>query len=355
MKKIKILFFILTYLSVNLSSAQLKEIFEKGSIINNSDNEIKGYIKNDDFTYKSTKICFKSTLEDKKYIIYDTSQIKSFQTERGEKFDLFTVNLNNNSTEATLFAKKILDGETSLYKGLHKSLVFYIIKKNNTNYILQNDMFFSGQTEVKRYNFRGILNLVTENLPIKTNTEVKFSENIFIDIITKYNLSKGSDSKEIKLKEKKTTKFLIVNIGGGARGDESEYFIQLINRIYYPRISKNSSLNIGINYYNYQFTESNIENKQSLITIPFQLQHNILNKNIRPYIFTGFNFSYLTRVDNQGNSQIESGLQNDFGFSFLLGGGLEVDIYKGLMLKSEYRHETFTHLILFGIGYNFSK
>jgi hypothetical protein len=341
--------------SANLSNAQVKEIFEKGFIIKNDNSKIEGYIRNDDFLHKISEICFKTSLTEKKCTIYDTSQIKTFQTEKGEIFDLFKIKLDNNASDVTLFAEKILEGETSLYKGVYKSAIFYIIAKNNNNYILQEDMFFSGQTEIKRYNYLGILNLATDNLPIKTHTEVKFSENAFIDIISKYNTSIGSENKEIRLKEK-ANKFIIVNVGRGFESEETEYFFQLINRIYYPRFSKNTSLNIGINYYNYKYTESNIKNTKSLISLPFQLQHNLFNKNIRPFVFTGMNINYLRVVNENGNSLIEkSGLQSDFGLSFLLGTGIEIDIYKGLMLKGEYRHETFTHQILFGIGYNFSK
>jgi opacity protein-like surface antigen len=68
------------------------------------------------------------------------------------------------------------------------------------------------------------------------------------------------------------------------------------------------------------------------------------------------NFSYYSKKDKNGKSLLEdSGLQSEFGLSFLFGAGIEIDLYKGLMLKSEYRHETFTQLILIGIGYNFSK
>jgi len=65
-----------------------------------------------------------------------------------------------------------LNGKTSLYKGLHEKSVFYIISKKDKNYILQNDKFISGQTKVSRYNYVGILNLATENVPIKTNTTI---------------------------------------------------------------------------------------------------------------------------------------------------------------------------------------
>ena len=358
MKNFKIIFLIQFFLIFNLSSAQLKEIFEKGTITRKGGTKVNGFIRNDDLKYKLYKTCFKQSLSDDNCVVYDTNQLKSFKTEKGEVFDLMTLSINNKTIEVTLFAKKIVEGEVALYKAIYNSNVFYIISKNETKYILQKDLFISGQTEVKRYNYLGILNIATDNFPIKTNnTLIEYSENNFKEIINQYNKSLGFESKTIKLKEK-ATNFLILTAGTGFTEDNgSEYFFQLTNRIYYPNFSKNTSLNIGLNYYNLSFNDR-LEGdvNQSLISLPFQIQYNFINKNIRPFVFSGINISYNKRVDNDGNSLLDDkGFQKDFGFSFLFGGGIEIDLYKGLMIKSEYRYETFNHGILFGLAYNFSK
>jgi opacity protein-like surface antigen len=362
MNYIKLIVVASLLLITNQINAQLKENYEKGQIITKNGKKKSGYIRNDDFKHKISKVCFKTSLADKKCRPYDTSELILFQTENGEVYNLFVIKLDNDVTQATLFAKKILDGKAaSLHKGYHNQNVFYIISKDDKNYILQNDQFISGQTEIKRFNYVGILNFATKNLPIRTNTKVEFKEQLFIEIIGNYNTEESSDFNIIETKEKPTN-FLIVNAGIGlGNSNESEYFAQFTNRIYFPKFSRNTSLNIGLNYYNYQYTETDeigrdTEVTQSLISAPFQLQYNFANKNIRPFIFSGMNFSYYSKKDKNGKSLLEdSGLQSEFGLSFLFGAGIEIDLYKGLMLKSEYRHETFTQLILIGIGYNFSK
>jgi len=60
-------------------------------------------------------------------------------------------------------------------------------------------------------------------------------------------------------------------------------------------------------------------------------------------------------VDDKKNSLIEDGLQMNYGLGILYGTGIELDINKRIMLKSEFRYQLFNHLILFGIGYKFSK
>lgn len=337
------------------AKAQLGDTFEKGSIVTIENVKIDGHIKTDDLSNLSSKICFKPTETDVKYIYYDTNQIKSFQTETGKTFDLLSFKINNNSESINVFASLILKGEISLYKTVYKSTTFYIIVTKDENYVLQNDELISGETKMIKYNYLGVINLATEGFSSKNYQKIPFDEEDFIKIISEYNASKGYESKEVTYDEK-NIHYFIVNIGGGHKKDESELFFQAMYRIYYPKISRSTSLNLGLNYFNYQFPDvPNGNIKESLISVPLQIQQNILNKNIRPYVFMGLNFSYLKIVDDKNNSLLKNGLQSNYGIGILYGAGIEIDLYKGIMLKSEFRQEVFTHLTLFGIGYNFSK
>lgn len=357
MKLFKKLYLLLIFLSIQLANSQLKESFEKGFIITKTGEKISGYIRKDDFKNKVNKICFKKILENKKCKLYDTIQITSFKSGDDELYDLFEVEINNKSKKITLFAKKLLGGEISLYKGFYNGDTFYIVSKREENYILQKDKLVSGETKVTRYNYLGILNSATENFPIRTGATVEFNQRSFIDIIGNYNKSKGANYEVIKTNDERQN-FWIITGGLGFGNEESEFFFQFNNRLFFPKFSRNTSFSTGLNYYNYQYTDTQLDTEvtQSLISIPFQIQHNFLNKNIRPYIVTGASLSFLSRNDEDGNSIIEeTGFQSDFGLGFILGAGIELDLYKGLILKSEYRHETFTHLLLFGIGYHFMK
>jgi opacity protein-like surface antigen len=85
------------------------------------------------------------------------------------------------------------------------------------------------------------------------------------------------------------------------------------------------------------------------------LQQNLFNKSFRPYVSAGLDLSYFKYTNNKGISQIGKGVQNNFGVGFLYSAGIEADLYKGLMLRGEYRYEVFSHLLMLGIAYNFSK
>jgi len=245
-----------------------------------------------------------------------------------------------------------------LYKTIYKSTTFYIVVTKDENYVLQNDEIITGETNIKKYNYEGVLNIATEGFLVNNYQKIAFNELDFIKIISEFNTSKGYKSNKVTYDEK-NIHYYLVSIGGGVKKDESEIFFQAMYRVYFPKISRSTSLNLGLNYFNYQFSESSYGTtslyKKSLISIPFQFQQNILNKNIRPYIFAGFSLSYLKSIDDKNNSLIEDGFQKNFGIGFLYGAGLEIDIYKRFMLKSEIRNEIYNHLILFGIGYNFSK
>lgn len=353
MKKCKVLLYITICLSINFSFSQLKENYEKGSIIKNNDEKIDGYIRIDDLSKLSTEICFKLTETDKNCTIYNTSQIKSISTENGRYFDLLTIKMDQTKEEIRVFADLILKGVASLYKSAYQGSTFFIIINQNKSYVLQNDVLFLGATEMKTYHYKGILKLATKGLLYSEN-DIKFDQKDFIKIVTKYNSLKGFDSKIVETKEKRVS-FVIVNVGGGIKKDENEFFVQGIYRIYYPNISRSSSLNIGLNYFIYHYPALyNKNTTQTLTSIPLSFQQNLLNKNFRPYLFGGFNLGFQKVVES-GVSILPNGFQKNFGIGLLYGAGVEVDVYKGFMMKCEYRNEIYPHLILFGIGYNFSK
>lgn len=347
--------FVLFFLLSLISNAQLKEKFEKGWIVKNNNNKIEGYIKTDDLSKMSSTICFKPNLEEKNCTSYGTTQLKSFQTFNENTFDLLNLKINKNKDEVDIFANLIVEGgELSLYKSIYNSDILYVIIKNSKNYVLQNDKLISGEMKIRKYNYEGILNFVTENLIVKNNLNTKFDENNFVKIITEYNKSKGTQSKDLRT-ENNSINYIIANIGLGYNNNNSQYYGQIMYRKYLPKISRSTSLNVGINYFNYQFTEQNEDFTQSLLSIPLQIQQNIFNKKIRPYLFAGISLNYLQLEDKNNNSVLSNGLQTTYGINLLYGVGIEIDIFKGIYLKSEYREEAYTHPIVFGIGYIFKN
>lgn len=346
--------------------AQLKDSYVKGSIELQNGQRLNGYIKDDEMAKMNFKVSFKGKREDKTIRMYDTSDIKRYQLDDGEAFELLHIRGEYMTHDISVLGKLIVRGKASLYKVNYKSDIIYIVTKDDNSYVLQNDKRDNSQmsTDVTYYYFKARLyEAVASSDVSKEKVEnISFIEKEFIGVIKQYNNFYKSEN-EILVIRKKPVRFIIVNAGGMYKNsNRKEYFFQGIFRTYFPKISRGASLNTGISYFNYKNVirrgqwpwNEVIDKTYSLITVPFQLQQNFLNKKIRPYAFVGANISYIKITDQSGSSQIDNGLQNNFGVALLYGAGIEADIYKGIMLKTEYRDENFAHLVLVGIGYNFS-
>lgn len=342
--------------------SQLKDKFIKATILLQNGKIIEGFIHDDQIAVMNYNISFKAAETENKLTIYDTSNAKNITLENGEIYELIHYKGNFMTSEVSVLAKLIVRGKASLYQAFYKDDEIYIITNNGMSYPLQNDKLEQGASELTLYNYKLFLNNALFDAPVsKSKIEnASFRDKDFISLVTDYNKAVNAENKIITSK-RKPVHYIIASAGGMIRSsEEKEVSLQGIYRRYLPTLSHSASLNIGINYFNYHYRGLNKYNISknlinTLISLPVQIQQNFLNKNVRPYAFAGFNFSYVKQVDDKGVTQLDKGLQQSIGVGMLYGTGIEADIYKGVMLKSEYRYENFAHLIMAGIGYNFSK
>lgn len=337
----------------------MKETFEEGSIVLNNGIVKKGFIKIESLAKMNTSVQIKESLAVKETEIVESVGIKSLETENYVVYQQFKIRINKNTDEIIVLANLLLEGKASLYAFNYNGEIFYIVVNNQKDYVLQKDSFKSGDKKVIRNNYIGTLNLATEGFS-GANSSLSFDNNSFVKTITAYNKSQNSETKLI-ININKSKSFLLAYAGVGIPSNtEKEFFAQGIYRVFMPSISDGLSLNTGFNYFNYEYSNpiydrQNLSFTANIYTIPGQLQYNILNKAVRPYIFGGLSLLYIDAKDVNGDDVIEKGLQSSFGINYNYGAGIEASVYKGIMLKAEYRHEALRHLFLCGIGYNFSK
>jgi len=367
MKKqlLKISFFIFLLFCQIAVYGQLKNFYVKGTIELQNGQTLTGFIRDDVMADMNYRIRFKSTLADTSIYFYDTTQIKNFRLEDGEVYELLHFRGLYMKGDVSVLAKLIIRGKASLYSLVYNSDQLFIITNDGKLYVLQNDKLEGSSLalEEKQFYFKAALNNAVMGSDISNAKleKVRFSERDFRAIITSYNKYAGSENNIVAFK-KKPVRFIIASAGGMIKkADEREIYFQGIYRLYFPKISRRASMNVSLNYFNYKYkVVSNFPGNtseiltNSLISLPFYGQYNFLDKKVRPYAFTGLNVSYLKISDEQGNSVLPKGFQKNFGIALLYGVGVEVDIYQGFMLKSEYRKENFAHLILVGMGYIFS-
>ena len=364
-RRIKLFLLFPVLIFTNSVLAQLKNSYIKGAVELQNGQKLQGFIKNEELSKLNTRINFKSTEESKEIVVYDTSKLKSFRLEDGDIFELLKIHMDGVDSSMSVLAKLLVRGKASLYKINYNSDDIYIAVNVTKQYLLQNDKLDNGFTslDLTEHYFRNNLRGAVPGSAISTEEleRTSFREREFIDIISKYNKAEGSDNIVSVGKEKKTS-FVIADIGGMYKNaDESEMYIQAMYRIFIPKISRNSSLNIGIHYFRTKYSDIThpafyaVKNNYTttLISVPFQFQQNLLNKAIRPYIFAGLTASYYKVVDQSGVEKTQGGFQNNFGLGFSGGGGIEATLFKGFFVKGEYRYEIFSHLILAGIGYIF--
>lgn len=362
MKSTKNLFFLLLLCTVTVSFGQLRETLFKGTLVLTNGQIKEGFIKNQSIGEFAKEVKFKTAETDKNFESFTPQNLKSFTTQNGHSYEKLIIKINNNTDEIAVIAQKILKGKASLYLTYYDATTIYVVEKNGVFYVLQNDVLGTSDMQITKYNFRGLLNIATEGFAGRQG-ELSFDDKTFINIITAYNKTIDSESTILVSKEK-TAKFFTV-YGGIANGTfeaDRNLFFQSNFRVYFPSISRTTSINLGINYISGQFnntivyTNSTVIDTYSrqLISLPFTIQQNFATKSWRPYVFGGFGIVNIKITDGKNDSIIDKGFQKDSGISMVYGAGMELDIYKGITTKVEYRYEL-NSFYLIGIGYNFMK
>ncbi len=378
MKK-KLVLLCLFILLSNKNFAQINDVFEKGYIELNNGEKLEGLIKLDDKETISKMISFKKNEADIE-TNYAPTVIKKAMLNNGEIYYALTFKIKRDTEEITIFAKQLVKGKASLYKTTYITEDIYIIINDEKSYVLQDEKIIND--ELVNYRFLGYLNIALENKK-GYGLDTRFNENTFVKLVSEYNGSKQSINEVIAYDNKTINQYLIF-LGSSIpkNSQEKEVFFQALSRVYFPRISKSTSLNFGISYYIYKsqvstsdsgnynddygnphvYTNYQIHNyKLDLLSIPFQVQQNILNKKIRPFFYVGFDLNYAkgmdsynktTKIDNHYDVTRTENYDystKGFGVGFLLGAGIEADIYKGLMLRAE----TGYNLASIAVGYRF--
>ncbi len=346
MKK-KLILFCLFILLSNKNFAQISDVFEKGYIELHNGEKLEGLIKLDDKENISQKIIFKKSNIDIE-TSYDPTVVKRAILNNGEIYHALTFKIKRDTEEITLFAKQLINGKASLYKTTYITEDIYIIINDEKIYVLQDERIINN--ELVNYRFLGYLNIALENTK-GYKLETRFNENTFVKLVSEYNGSKQSTN-EVITYNNKTINQILVFLGTSIpnNSQEKEVFFQSVSRIYFPRISKSTSLNLGISYYKYSdkyktYYYGKVQDykiESSITSLPIQVQQNILNKRIRPFFYAGIRLNYIKVVDNFYNG-------DGFDFDIFFGAGIEADIYKRLML----RVETGYNLPSIAVGYRF--
>lgn len=357
-------FIIFCLIGINVQ-AQIIDEFIKGYYVDLNGNTKNGWIRNGAVRDINNGIIYKETPNDKEIII-KASEISNFRFENGERYTRFYYKNFEDDKMNYILAHNIVTAKLSMYEFYEKSEQMFFLKKDSITYILRNDDLEG--TITRRSNYRQLISVMTDDC-INKKFEIEalyFSLKEIEKIIRDYNICIGATIETEKEAKQKTVNHLIVGVSGMPGKKQNEIIGYVLYRKYFPKISKGASMNFSLNYFygNSFFLESVprlatyssriINYNYSLSSLSVYGQENFMNNNFRPYAIIGFMAYNLDEKYSPDTQYYPKGFQLDYGFSYVVGFGIEYNFYRGLMLKSEYRIDLFSHLVNVGIAYNFS-
>ncbi len=357
--------FIITFLIFIGFNTQLKAQINlsdiKGTIVLNNGDQLTGFVKGKTLSKMNLGVMFKLPTE-KNFITYSINDFEKLQLENGENYQVLEVSILEDSAKRKVLGALLLKGEISVYAASYNEKGIYILVKNGKTYWLQDDELISNKMTVTKHFFKNTLFLILQDGGINENEliRIEFNEEDILNMVKRYNKAKNSPSESFKYKTPYQS-FMITSINGNFfNRDDYEGMANIFYRFYSPRISKSTSLNIGIQYSYRRQTRLRYNgsgNQEyhptiSSISIPFLIQQNVLNKKIRPFLRGGLTLVYSNIDTNSPRDKISKGFQKSYGIGVLYGVGLEIDLLKLLMLKGDFYRDAVDHLMTVGIAYN---
>lgn len=330
--------------------AQLKETFIKGQLELGNGISYQGYFKREALKKIRKGVTFKKEFSDSVQY-YAASDIKEAKFETGEIFRAISYLNVATQLEEIFLASLLVDGKVSLYETEFEDDFAYLLAKNGEYAWLQEDRIEDGS--LRRFYFRNKLAafLTSDIISSSSFERIGFDEKELIEIVSLHNNQVSSKNIVVK-KSVENMAYLIIGFSGMHKNNNNkEYNVSAVYRSYFPAISQSTSLNIGLSYYYNIYTRDEDKFKRQLYTLPLFIRQNILTKSIRPYIDVGLNLSYIEdRIFGTNLSTIPRGPQQNYGLGFLVGAGIEMDIFKQYQIKTEYKFENYGHLLMVGVA-----
>lgn len=340
-----------------LINAQLQDEYIKGTLHFTDGRKEPTLILNEETGKLNNSVTVQDSSSKKSRKKYTAADILSIEFENGKKFRQITFTPHKTVDTLTVLGRVLVTGRVNLYQVFYKESMILIAAREDNTYPMQKDEFTSNDKEVKEHFYNSFLMNALKDAPDELRekaAKIDFDEKRISRLIFEYNQLYNNPA-ELSVIKKENKKF----ITGGLlfkKTKNTPYAIWgfIHYRLYFTDFSRSTSFNTGFHYYQYQFKtayspiQTNTFNR-SIASIPFFVQQNLLNKSFRPYVFGGFNLSYIATKAGTQNIEDETGFQKNYGLHFLGGAGIEINLLRHLMLKTDYRFENFNHGFMGGL------
>lgn len=359
-------------LSLLLTSSRIfcQDVFRKGYVVNNNSDTVRGYIREDLEETLLQSITFTDASGTKK--VLSISDIKAFAFDQGPIFRLISYWHPLDSIKRQIhFAKLLMSGPFELFSFRKKDKLNFVVFTTDSSYLLYDDQTTQLGEVTEQGNYRNFLAFFARDCPKVSATagNVNFNEQALISFFSSLEKCNGTfSSTQISYSKPKTERYILLTAGAFALDNKSEISGQALIQFLWPSFSKKTSLNTGLSYSRNSketttpYSLGKIKDKlvTELYEVPLVVRYNILSRRVRPYIYGGAAVGTkreLETVSKVSSFETEtfSADHSSFGATVLLGGGIDVSVWKNLVINVDWHYDLISHLPVIGIGYRSNK
>lgn len=357
-----------SFCSIGFAQRKLSE----GYIVRNNGDTLRGFVDERAEYQLWQRVRFKSHKEDRQFQEFGTGELRAVEYD-GALYRPITFNNSQVDTPGVYsgFGKLLVEGYYELYHLYQDNESYFVVRQDTSTYFLYEKTDDDGV--IIPGSFQNLLNFFSSNCPVhKDVLKVQFTEKALSDFMMTVNACTGKEPSAVGLSHYKSAPAMLnfVLFAGGIPGNsKSQAVIDGAVRLSFPQWDKHASLNLGFRYtsitssYNLiNFSDQNFTVKATdkISSIPFTFQYNIFSGIIQPYPLVGFSYAFSTISAPYVSPLSLSPDSNDPPFSgsnklvaVIFGGGVEIHPFKELFIRSEFRYESRSQYVVFGLGYKF--
>jgi len=339
--------------------------FEKGYVVSSNGDTTRGLLKRSTYMELAQTVEFRASKDSTASYFYTTHDLKSFAFDEGDLFEAVTYadTANKNKTE---FGHIVLEGYYNLYALARQTLSEYLVKSSDTAYLLYDDnvdVFDDFDKKVQLGNYRNMLAFLARDCN-RSNTEfekLQFSQHDIMHAVKQLNECHQSSSIVHRQKAKLDAHVVLyagafvlnntwAQYSGGAelrlRNTKVSRKLAFVTGLHYSRI-----IEVEKGYFYNPYLISKRDRITEIYSVPATIHYTFLEHAIQPYVYLGMGAAYKTA--NYHSPYPDEGFQRRYGFSVIMGVGIEVYPIANLAIKADWRHELLLQYPNLGVALRF--
>lgn len=350
--------------------ASAQSNFKPAFIVKNNGDTLKGFIEQGNEGKISSKVSFKTDVNEKTVQTFTVDDITAFGFDDGNTFKKIEFNNTLENKQQANFGECLLSGYYSLYYFLKDEHGYYVVKsRQDSTYLLYDDMYTTTGSYVQAGNFKNILLFLAtgcDNLKNRVQ-QLGFSEKEVVGFVTDVNKCVAPTETSTALyKKPKTENHIFAYAGGMYVGKGHEITGRVITSFTIPAIDRRTSINIGINYMQHSQSKDvyipylgNIYGNTTpetivtnTVSIPVTIEYRFTDGKIQPYFGAGVCYIFRHQSGELNQDRKPTSF-SDSGPTYVITAGIDYTPVKNLAIKAEWRQEYGSHYPTLGIAYFF--